>query len=155
MSESQQALHQQYEPEKPIHRAVNITGRRLKDRCTVVEHDEYDLYRGKDPKTGVITDFWRQERQKAIDDVAHEVGMDTCYVNECTTFLGRDSDQMICDEHQPDEYIECAVDGCEYPTSHSETCHCRSHTWRLGRSQDTDTDDDLRTDDDAQSGGDA
>jgi len=133
-------LHQQYEPEKPIHRAVNITRRRLKERCTVVEHDEYDLYVGTDPETGVTTDFWRYEKEDAIDDVAHAVWVDTCYLNECMTYLGEDSDRMYCDEHYRNEYIECAVEGCDFPTSHTETEHCSSHTWRLGRDETGDSD---------------
>jgi hypothetical protein len=133
----EQSLHKQYEPEAAIHRAVNITSRALKDRCEVVEHDEHDLYVGRDPVTGVKTDFWRQEPEEAISDVAHEVEMDTCYLNECLTFLGEDSDRMYCEEHNPDEYIECAKEGCEYPTSHTETDHCSTHTWRNGRSANT------------------
>ena len=144
---TERSLHQQHEPEAPIHRAVNITSRALKDRCEVVEHDEYDLFVGKDPVTGVTTDFWRDERQEAIDDVAHAVEMDTCYLNECLTYLGEDSDRMYCDEHDPDEYIECAEEGCESPTNHTETDYCVSHTWRNGRSVDTGKDREGQTDD--------
>jgi len=136
----EQSLHEQFEPDAPIHRAVNITSRALKDRCEVVEHEEYDLFVGKDPVTGVTSDFWRQERKKAISDVAHEVEMDTCYLNECLTYLGEDADRMYCDEHGPDEYIECAKEDCEFFTGHTETDYCSSHTWRNGRSVNSATD---------------
>lgn len=132
--------HQEYEPEAPIHHAVNITRRHLLERCRTKQHDEYDLWVGVDPVTGVETDFWRDNRESAIEDVAHAVRMDTCHVNECVAYLGEDSDALYCDEHRPDEYIECAVEDCDYPTSHTLTDYCSGHTWRNGRSADTNTD---------------
>jgi hypothetical protein len=126
-------MHQKYEPDVPIHRAVNITRRALLDRVEVIGHDEYDLWRGRDPETGVESEHWRDDRQTAKEQVAHDVRMDMCWVNECLAYLGEGNGGGFCDEHAPDEYIECAVDGCEYPTHHSGTDHCSHHTWRRGR----------------------
>lgn len=136
----ERSLHEQYEPEAPIHKAVNITSRALKGRCEVEVHDEYELYRGVDPETGVANELWQDSRERAIESVAHDVQMDTCHVNECLAYLGEDADRIYCDDHRPEDYIECAEDGCTYPTAHTETNFCSTHTWYNGRSSARDTD---------------
>lgn len=132
MNESDDGLHQQYEPEKPIHRAVNITYRHLQDRIKPVKHDEYDIWKGVDEETG-REGYWWDSPEEAVEMLAKTVGNEMCFLNECTTHLGEDSDRLYCDEHHPDEYVECAVDDCDYPTNHTETDHCSTHTWRHGR----------------------
>lgn len=137
---TERSLHEQYEPEKPIHRAVNITLRMLKDRVEPFRHDEYDIWKARDPETGRESEYWNDTPEKAVDFLARSVDLDLCYVNECTNYLGEDSDRTMCDDCYPDEYIECAEEGCDYPTNHTETDYCSSHTWRNGRSVGTDTD---------------
>lgn len=126
-------LHQEYEPEEPIHRAVNISYRRLQDRIKPVEHDELDIWKAEDQKTGQISRMWWDTPEKAIEILAKDLSNRVCCVNECMTYTGDEMDVLFCDEHDPDEYVECAVGGCEYPYEHTETVHCHSHTWELGR----------------------
>lgn len=135
--DTEQSLHERYEPEAPIHHAVNITTRRLKDRLELVEHDEYDLWKAEDPETGRMSDSWWREPETAIKFLASSISNDTCCVNECMTHLGEDTDRVHCDDHDPTEYIECAEEDCDFPTHHTETDYCSSHTWRNGRSIDT------------------
>lgn len=132
-------LHEQYEPEKPIHQAVNITSRRLKDRVEPFQHDEFDaLWKARDPVTGITSEHWWDDAETAVEFLASRLDIEICHVNECMTHLGPndETDRLYCDEHQPDDYIECAVGGCDFPTSHSETDHCSTHTWRKGRDAD-------------------
>lgn len=138
-TETEKSLHEQYEPEKPIHRAVNITYRHLQDRIEPFPHDEYDIWKAKDPETGRVLDSWWNSPEEAVEMLAKTVDNELCFVNECTTHLGEDADdnRLYCDEHRPDEYIECAEDGCDYPTNHSATDYCTSHTRRNGRNADT------------------
>lgn len=131
-----QSLHQKYEPEKPVHRAVNITSRMLKDRVETFQHDEYDLWKARDPETGRESEHWWDTPDEAVDFLAHAIDLDTCCVNDCDSYLGEDADRIICDECHPDEYIECAEGGCDLPTNHTRTDYCSSHTWRNGRSAD-------------------
>lgn len=135
------SLHQQYEPEKPINRARNITSRMLKDRIEPFHHEEYEIWKARDPETGRQLDNWWDTPETAVEFLAHEIDLDLCYVNECDNYLGEDSDRIICDECEPDEFIECVEDGCDFPTSHTETEYCSDHTWRNGRVAETDADD--------------
>jgi len=137
---TERSLHEAYEPEAPIHRAVNITYRYLKDRIEPVEHDEYDIWKAQDPETGRELRSWWDTPEEAVEMLAVSVDNELCYLNECATHLGEGSDRIYCDEHNPDEFIECAAGGCDRLTSHTETVHCSSHTWRNGRSVGTDTD---------------
>ena len=127
-----QTLHEQYEPEDPIHRAVNITSRALKDRLVTIKHEEYDLWKAHDEENGVTSDQWWREPETAIERFAHHLSNRICHVNECMTYLG-DPERLYCDECAPDEYIECSHPECDSPTSHVKTEHCSSHTWRHGR----------------------
>lgn len=137
MSVTDRSLHQQYEPEKPVHQAVNITGRMLKDRVEPFQHDEFDIWKTRDPETGRESEHWWDTPEEAVEFLAHAIDLDLCCVNECANYLGEDSDRIMCDECSPDEYIDCAEDGCDYPTHHTETDYCSTHTWHNGRSVDT------------------
>ena len=136
---AKRSLHQQYEPEAPIHRAVNITYRMLQDRIEPFQHDEHDLWKARDPETGRESEHWWRSREEAVEFLAKDVDLDICYVNECTTHLGKDSDRLVCDECHPDEYVECAEEECDYPTSHTKTEYCSHHTWHNGRSVESET----------------
>jgi len=137
--DTDRSLHQEYEPEAPIHRAVNITSRYLKDRIEPVKHDEYDIWEAKDPETGRESRSFWDTPEEAVEMLARSVDNELCYLNECTTHLGEDSDRLYCDEHDIDELVECAADDCDRLTAHPETVHCSSHTWRIGRSVEPDT----------------
>lgn len=126
-------LHDEYEPEDPIHKAVNITYRLLKDRIEPVKHDEWDIWRARDDETGRELESYWDTPEEAVDMLAKKVKLEMCHVNECINHLGQDSDRMYCDDHTESEYIECAAGGCDYPRSHPKTDHCSHHTWNLGR----------------------
>ena len=136
---SRHELHQRYEPEKPVHRAVNITLRALQDRVETVKHEEYDLWKGHDEVLGITSDRWWCEPETAVELFAHRLSNRICHVNDCMTYLG-DTEALHCDECHPDEYIECAHPECDYPTNHSETDHCWSHTRNHGRAAKVDYD---------------
>ena len=142
------SLHEQYEPEEPIHRAVNISSRRLKDRIELIEHDEFSLWKAEDPNTARKSDHWYDTPGRAVDFLASSVNNEICCVNECMVHLGEDAGRIICDDHHPDDYIECAEADCDLPTKHTETDYCSSHTWWNGRSVDADSEQpEVRTDD--------